>query len=45
MYLPVEARNLRTIKVDFLDVNTKVNVKFESKIVEKPYIIIRFKPI
>ena len=39
MYLPVDARNLRTIKVDLLDLNTKLNVKFESEIAEKLYII------
>ena len=44
-YVPVESSNLKTVRVDILDIVTRLNVTFDSKLVERPYIIIRFRPI
>ena len=44
-YVPVESSNLKTVRVDILDIVTKLNMTFSSKLVEKPYIIIKFRPI
>ena len=44
-YVPVESSNLKTVRVDILDIVTKLNITFSSKLVEKPYIIIKFRPI
>ena len=44
-YVPVESNNLKTVRVDILDIVTRLNVMFDSKLVEKPYIIIKFRPI
>ena len=44
-YVPVESNNLKTVRVDILDIVTRLNTTFDSKLVEKPYIIIKFRPI
>ena len=44
-YVPVESSSLKTVRVDILDIVTKLNKTFDSKLVEKPYIIIKFRPI